>query len=137
MVGARREPAGDGEPAVREHCLAGHAAPELLQLVDACDRGVDGDEGRVERSHRAAHDDVGHDAGLEQRLQGAYLRRAETAATGEDDSLADLRGRPAGGRGSGVTPSTPPQRENRHVAPPTVAPPTPFISARTVFEVSA
>src|SRR3954447_2417643 len=136
MVRARSEPAGDGEPAVREHCLAGHAAPELLQLVDASDGRVDGDEGCVERSHRAAHDHVWHDACLEQRLQGAYLRRAETAATGEDDSFADLRGRPAGGRGS-VTPSTPPQRENRHVAPPTVAPPMPFMSARTVFEVSA
>src|SRR3954462_11577146 len=135
MVGAGCQPPGDGEPAVREDRLAGHPAPDLLQLVDAFDGRVHCDEACVERADRAAHDDVGYDARLEQRLQRAPLRGAETAATGEDHGLADVAGGPPRRRG-GVTPSTAPERENRHVVPPTVAPPMPFMSARTVLEVS-
>src|SRR3954453_5187823 len=121
MVGAGGQPAGDREPAVREDGFPGHAAPQVLELVDAGGGRIHRHEGGVERAYRTTHDDVGRDPRLEQRLQRADLSGAQAAAAGEDDGLADLPGGPSLGRG-GLTPSASPERENRHVVPPTVTP---------------
>ena len=44
-----------------EHVLTTQPEPDALEPVDALDRGVGGDHGAVQRSHRGADDDVGVD----------------------------------------------------------------------------
>ena len=59
--------------------------PRVQQRVDDGGRRVGGDEGAVDRADRGAGDDVGADAGLEQRLDHADLDRAADAAAAEHE----------------------------------------------------
>ena len=53
--------------------------------IGRLDGRVGGEEGAVERADRRADDEVGHDAGLEQRPQHADLAGAEHPAAAEDE----------------------------------------------------
>lgn len=91
-----RQLQGGGQATGRRHDVgAGEAEPEVLEALDAGERGI-GRVGRpVQRADRAAQHEVRTDAALDQCPEHAYLKGAEVAAAGEDERRGPRSGQPA------------------------------------------
>ena len=89
MIVASDDVAGHRTTRAGEHVCAVEAAPQCVEFGNALESWVDCDERGIQRTDRAADEQIGPDAGVVERANRADLNGAERAATGQHECLAE------------------------------------------------
>jgi hypothetical protein len=85
VIPSAQEPDNGAVAVVAEHRPGAQVGPQLAQVVDLFQGGVEGEEGGVEGAHRAPDEHIGVDPGFDQAGEDPDLRRPRAAPGGQDE----------------------------------------------------